>query len=125
MNRGIDYRSDFYALGVTFYELLTGTLPFESEDPLELIHGHNTITIKTSIVEENQLQIEVKDNDCGIKSDTQNRIFEQGFTTKGVGEGTGLGLAISYQIITEKHDGTITCNSELGKGTAFFITIPL
>ncbi|WP_392535215.1 AAA family ATPase [Nostoc sp. C117] len=40
MNRGIDYRSDFYALGVTLYELLTGQLPFESHDPMELVHCH-------------------------------------------------------------------------------------
>ena len=40
MNRGIDYRSDFYSLGVTFYELLARKLPFESEDPLELVHAH-------------------------------------------------------------------------------------
>jgi predicted ATPase/GAF domain-containing protein len=40
MNRGIDYRSDFYALGVTFYQLLTGQLPFRSIDPLELVHCH-------------------------------------------------------------------------------------
>ncbi len=40
MNRGIDYRSDFYAFGVTCYELLTGQLPFVSEDPMELIHCH-------------------------------------------------------------------------------------
>ncbi|MGD1700290.1 ATP-binding sensor histidine kinase [Dapis sp. BLCC M229] len=40
MNRGIDYRSDFYSLGVTFFEILNGTLPFETTDPMELVHCH-------------------------------------------------------------------------------------
>jgi PAS domain S-box-containing protein len=40
MNRGIDYRTDFYSLGVTFYQLLTGQLPFQSADPMEMVHCH-------------------------------------------------------------------------------------
>jgi diguanylate cyclase (GGDEF)-like protein/PAS domain S-box-containing protein len=40
MNRSLDYRTDFYSLGVTFYELLTSRLPFETEDPMELVHAH-------------------------------------------------------------------------------------
>ncbi|NEQ40810.1 MAG: serine/threonine-protein kinase PknK, partial [Okeania sp. SIO3I5] len=44
MNRGIDYRSDFYSLGVTFFEILNGVLPFETTDPMELVHCHITKT---------------------------------------------------------------------------------
>ena len=40
MNRSVDYRTDFYSLGITFYEMLTGAPPFHSDDPLELIHLH-------------------------------------------------------------------------------------
>jgi serine/threonine protein kinase len=40
MNRALDYRSDFYSLGATFFEMLTGQPPFQFQDPLELIHAH-------------------------------------------------------------------------------------
>ncbi|MDJ0555150.1 MAG: AAA family ATPase [Microcoleaceae cyanobacterium MO_207.B10] len=53
MNRGIDYRSDFYSLGITFYELLTRQLPFNSTDPMELVHFHIARTPK-SLIELNQ-----------------------------------------------------------------------
>ena len=67
------------------------------------------------------MQIQITDNGCGMKPETKKRIFEQGFTTKGVGKGTGLGMAIARQIIEEKHGGTIKVRSKLGQGTEFEI----
>ncbi|MDY7020878.1 MAG: AAA family ATPase [Cyanobacteriota bacterium] len=84
----------------------------------------NRIKIRTSLLNENQVQIQIEDNGYGMNEETRDRIFEQGFTTKGVGKGTGLGMAIAHQIITEKHGGTITCDSTPGKGTLFTITLP-
>jgi len=85
----------------------------------------NIITIHTSVVAENQIQIQIQDNGCGMSIETQQRIFEQGFTTKDVDKGTGLGMAIAHQIITEKHGGTITCDSTIGQGTTFTIMLPI
>ena len=70
------------------------------------------------------VKIEFKDNGNGIPKDKLKKIFDPGYTTKGVGVGTGLGLSIVYQIIQD-HKGTISVESEVGKGTTFTIIFPM
>ena len=84
-----------------------------------------SITIQTEVLDTAWVEIRISDNGCGIPGEIQQRIFEPFFTTKPMGRGTGIGLAISYQIVTEKHHGSLECISELGKGSEFKITIPI
>jgi PAS domain S-box-containing protein len=67
--------------------------------------------------------IEISDTGSGIKPENLKKVFDPGFTTKGVGVGTGLGLSICFQIIAD-HQGEIKVASELGEGTTFTITLP-
>jgi len=67
---------------------------------------------------------EIIDTGCGIPSGVREKIFEPFFTTKRVGKGTGLGLSISYGIIQDC-GGSITVDSEPGKGTRFIISLPV
>ncbi|WP_136809865.1 ATP-binding protein [Desulfosediminicola flagellatus] len=82
------------------------------------------ITIKTYL-SEHDVHISVQDNGCGIPSELEGKIFDPFFTTKEVHKGTGQGLAISYQIIQIKHGGNIYFESQPGRGTTFFISLPL
>ena len=84
-----------------------------------------TIQIRTQSIEEHQVQIQIIDNGPGIPKAVLDRIFDPFYTTKPIGQGTGLGLSISYQIIVEKHGGTLECFSEPGQGTEFRIRLPL
>lgn len=72
-----------------------------------------------------QVLIAISDNGTGIPDSVKPRIFDPFFTTKPVGRGTGLGLAISYQVVTEKHGGTLQCISQSQQGTEFQIVLPL
>lgn len=66
---------------------------------------------------------EIGDTGSGIPSEHLARIYDPFFTTKAIGQGTGLGLSITYGIVRE-HDGTITCDSEVGQGTRFVLSFP-
>ncbi len=70
------------------------------------------------------IEVKISDIGRGIPKEDLPKIFDPFFTTKEVGKGTGLGLSISYGII-KKHDGKISVESEVGKGTTFNIELPM
>lgn len=82
------------------------------------------ITISTAQID-TSVQIRVRDTGTGIPKKIHDKIFDPFFTTKPVGKGTGQGLAIAHSVIVEKHKGTLSFESEEGKGTTFIIHIPL
>jgi len=84
-----------------------------------------TIWIHTEMVDNNQVLIRIRDNGAGMEQSVVNRLFDPFFTTKPVGKGTGLGLSISYQIVVERHRGSLKCISEPGQGAEFLIQIPV
>ncbi len=90
---------------------------------IQAITDAGVIKIKTT-EETNFLKITIEDSGKGIPEDIKNKIFEPFFTTKEIGKGTGLGLSISYNII-KNHKGEIKVESTIGKGTSFFVFLPL
>lgn len=90
---------------------------------IEAVSHKGQISILSECTSEN-IVLTIRDNGCGIPEKNLNKIFNPGFTSKGVGVGVGLGLAIAYKIV-EQHQGNITVQSEVGKGTDFRISIPV
>jgi two-component system, NtrC family, sensor kinase len=71
------------------------------------------------------VEISISDTGAGIPESARDKIFDPFFTTKEVGKGTGQGLSISRNVIVAKHGGTLRFESECGKGTTFFIRLPI
>ena len=91
----------------------------------DAMDGNGTLTLTTRHNQENKtIEIKVQDTGHGISNENMEKIFDPFFTTKETGHGVGLGLAISYGIVKE-HNGTISVESELGKGTTFTVSFPL
>ncbi|MGH8001752.1 MAG: hybrid sensor histidine kinase/response regulator [Brasilonema sp.] len=83
------------------------------------------ILIHTELTSHHTVKISIADNGLGMDESVRSRTFDPFFTTKPVGKGSGLGLAISHQIIVQKHQGQISCNSLPGQGAEFVIEIPI
>ena len=91
----------------------------------EIIDNPSTITIRTAAGDRDFITIKIIDSGAGMTEDIKVKLFDPFFTTKPVGKGTGLGLSIAYQIVVEKHGGSLTCNAQPSVGTEFEIKIPI
>jgi two-component system NtrC family sensor kinase len=91
---------------------------------LDAIDTGGQLTIQTRLSSDNRfVEIRFTDTGCGIPSENIRVIFDPFFTTKGT-KGTGLGLSVSYGIV-EQHNGSISVESEVGKGSTFTVRLPL
>jgi PAS domain S-box-containing protein len=88
-------------------------------------HFMPQIKIHTEVIDGERVRIGIADNGPGMTEAVRDRLFDPFFTTKVVGKGTGLGLSISYQIVVERHKGSLQCFSEPGQGCKFWIEVPI
>ncbi|TDI39993.1 MAG: hypothetical protein E2P02_17600 [Acidobacteria bacterium] len=90
---------------------------------IQAIDDRGQIRIET-LRDGDEAIVRISDDGAGIAQEDLARIFDPGYTTKGVGVGTGLGLSICYRIV-QNHGGRLTVTSELGKGSTFTVAIPI
>ncbi|MBD2252899.1 PAS domain-containing protein [Nostoc parmelioides] len=114
-------------LNQVFMNLISNAIDALDES---VIGGHlsvttPTISIRSEMINNNWVRITISDNGVGIPPEILSKLFDPFFTTKSVGKGTGLGLSISYQIVVDRHNGKLTCNSIPGEGAEFVIEIPI
>src|SRR5205085_1352813 len=96
-------------------DALDETTANQSDEQLK--ENPSCITIHTSVIAADWVQVAIADNGPGMPEAIKDHIFDPFFTTKPVGKGTGMGMSISYQIIVEKHNGKLECFSNPNQGT--------
>jgi two-component system NtrC family sensor kinase len=96
----------------------------DATDPGGHIRIFTAASLSGNGVAQEGIEITCADSGCGIPPDNLNKLFDPFFTTKGVGQGTGLGLSVTLGIV-QHHGGHIRVQSEVGKGSRFFIWLPI
>jgi two-component system, NtrC family, sensor kinase len=86
--------------------------------------AEGVIGIRTAVID-SQVEIAISDNGCGIAPEIANKVFDPFFTTKEVGRGTGQGLSIARATIVTRHGGALSFETGLGRGTTFFVRLPI
>lgn len=89
----------------------------------QAIAGRGHIIVRTACADDD-IQVEIEDNGCGIARENLDRIFEPFFTTKPVGEGSGLGLSLAWSIV-KAHGGRVEVDSSVGEGSRFRVWLPV
>ena len=79
----------------------------------------------TTVAEGSTVLLTISDTGCGIPEGNRAKVFDPFFTTKEVGRGTGQGLAIARSVVVDRHKGSLTFDTEIGKGTTFYIRLPV
>ena len=108
-------------LNQVFLEIIKNGIDSLREDTTQ--PAQPTIYIRTELIEEGALRIEIANNGQPIPTEIQDRIFDPFFTTKAVGDGAGLGLFVSYSTI-QRHGGALTVASRPEADTEFEIVLP-
>ena len=96
----------------------------DATEPGGNVNIYTATALSASNTGQKGIEITIADTGSGIPQQHLDRLFDPFFTTKEVGQGTGLGLSVSYGIV-QRHGGTIRVQSEVGKGTRFFIWLPI
>ena len=112
---------NIFANAIDSFDMTSRNLTFA-----QLEANPQQIIVTTELILAQELVIiKIKDNGEGMPESVRTRVFDHLFTTKDVGVGTGLGLAIAWQIVADKHQGTLEVNSSPGQGAEFVIILPI
>jgi two-component system, NtrC family, sensor kinase len=93
-------------------------------DVVKVTNTLGKLTVRTRL-DGGAVEISIADTGTGIPAEVRDKVFDPFFTTKGVGIGTGQGLALAHNVIVKRHGGTLRFETECGKGSTFFIRLPI